>query len=116
MITFFLFFFIIINIKNIYVFSLYSNDTFLRIKNRKKNKKKIWRVEDLYNYKTLVGELLGASIAVVWIWFAFLVVLFGNVLVFLAVAISLTILLGTLSGGFLKLSKNIEEGAKTKES
>jgi len=64
---------------------------------------------ELYNYKRLVGELLGASIAVVWICFAFLVVLIGNVLLFLAIAISLTILLGVLSGGFLKLSKKDEE-------
>jgi hypothetical protein len=66
-------------------------------------------VGDLYNYKRLVGELLGALIAVVWICFAFLVVLFGNVLVFLMIAISLTIILGVLSGGFLKLSKQDEE-------
>ena len=72
-------------------------------------------MEDLYNYKRLVSELLGASIGVVWIWFSFLVVLYGNVLLFLAVAISLTILLGVLSGGFRKLSKNDEEGAKAKE-
>ena len=70
----------------------------------------------MYNKKKLLGELLGAAIAVVWICFAFLVVLFGNVLVILAVAISLTILLGVLSGGFLKLSKKDEERAKTKEN
>jgi len=66
-------------------------------------------VEDLYNYKRLVGELLGAAIAVVWISYALLDP--GN-MVFLVVAISLTILLGVLSGGFIKLSKN----DKTKES
>jgi len=65
-------------------------------------------VEDLYNYKTLVGELLGAAIPVVWISYALLGP--GN-MVFLVVAIALTILLGTLSGGLIKLSKN-----KTKES
>ncbi|MBY9021632.1 MAG: hypothetical protein KGD67_11280 [Candidatus Lokiarchaeota archaeon] len=70
----------------------------------------------MYNKKRLIGELLGAAIAVVWVCFAFFVVLFGNVLVFLLVAISLTILLGVLSGGFLKLSKQDEESAKTKES
>ena len=59
-------------------------------------------VKDLYNSKTLIGELLGAAIAVVWIAFAFLGA--GNSL-FLVVAISLTILLGTLSGGFIALSK-----------
>lgn len=72
-------------------------------------------MKDLYNKKRLLGELLGAAIAVVWICFAFLVVLFGNVLVILAVAISLTILLGVLSGGFIKLSKQDEEKSKTKE-
>jgi len=59
-------------------------------------------VKNLYNTKTLIGEILGALIAVVWIAFAFLGA--GNML-FLVVAISLTILLGTLSGGLLALSK-----------
>ena len=57
---------------------------------------------NLYNYKTLIGELLGALIAVVWIAFAFLGA--GNML-FLVVAISVTILLGTISGGLIALSK-----------
>jgi len=56
----------------------------------------------MYNSKTLVGELLGALIAVVWIAFAFLGP--GSRL-FLVVAISLTILLGTLSGGLISISK-----------
>jgi len=59
-------------------------------------------VKNLYNSKTLIGELLGAAIAVVWIAFAFLGA--GSRL-FLVVAISLTILLGTLSGGLIALSK-----------
>jgi len=59
-------------------------------------------VKNLYNTKTLIGEILGALIAVVWIAFAFLGA--WNML-FLVVAISLTILLGTLSGGLLALSK-----------
>lgn len=54
----------------------------------------------MYNYKRLLGELFGAAIAVVWILFAFLGV--GN-MVFLAVAISLTIMFGILSGGFLEM-------------
>jgi hypothetical protein len=58
-------------------------------------------VEDLYNYKRLVGELLGAAIAVIWICYALLGL--GN-MVFLVVALSLTILLGTLSGGFIALN------------
>ena len=56
----------------------------------------------MYNTKTLIGEILGAAIAIVWIAFAFLGA--GNML-FLVVAISLTILLGTLSGGLIALSK-----------
>jgi hypothetical protein len=59
-------------------------------------------VEDLYNYKRLIGELLGAAIAVVWIAFGLLGP--GNMM-FLVVAISLTILFGVLSGGFIGLSK-----------
>ena len=70
-------------------------------------------MKDLYNYKRLVGELFGAAIPVVWICWALIVP--GNLL-FLAIAISLTILLGVLSGGFIKLSKQDEESAKTKES
>ena len=66
-------------------------------------------MKDLYNKKRLIGELLGAAIAVVWVCFAFFIVLFGYVLLFLAIAVSLTILLGVLSGGFLKLSKQDEE-------
>ncbi len=68
----------------------------------KKLKKILWKVENLYNSKTLIGELLGACIAIVWIAFAFLGA--GNML-FLVVAISLTILLGTLAGGLIALSK-----------
>lgn len=59
-------------------------------------------MKKLYNSKTLIGELLGAAIAVVWLTFAFLGA--GNML-FLVVAISLTILLGTISGGLIALSK-----------
>ena len=54
----------------------------------------------------MVGELFGAAIAIVWICFALLAP--GN-MVFLAVAISLTIVLGVLSGGFLKLGDNPTE-------
>jgi len=59
-------------------------------------------VEDLYNSKRLVGELLGAIIAVVWIAFA---ILGAGSMVFLVVALAVTILLGTLSGGLIALSK-----------
>jgi hypothetical protein len=60
----------------------------------------------MYDYKKLLGELLGAAIAVVWICYAILGP--GN-MIFLAVAISLTIIFGVLSGGLLGLSgKNVE--------
>ena len=53
------------------------------------------------DYKEVIGWLLGAVIAVVWISFA---LLYGDT-ISLVVAISLTILLGTLSGGLIALSK-----------
>jgi ABC-type Fe3+-siderophore transport system permease subunit len=56
-------------------------------------------VED---YKEVIAWILGATIAVVWITFAFLGA--GNML-FLVVALALTILLGTVSGGFIAISK-----------
>ena len=65
-------------------------------------------MEDLVDYKEVIGWLLGAAIAVVWISFA---LLYGDT-VSLVVAISLTILMGTLSGGLIALSKK----AKTKVS
>ncbi|MFW9942899.1 MAG: hypothetical protein ACFFFT_17825 [Candidatus Thorarchaeota archaeon] len=55
----------------------------------------------MYNYKQLVGELLGAAIAVAWIAWA---LIYPRSMVGLVIAIDLTILLGTLSGGFLALS------------
>jgi len=58
-------------------------------------------VKDLYDYKKLLGELLGAAIAVVWICFAILGP--GN-MIFLAVAISLTIIFGVLAGGLIGFS------------
>lgn len=70
-------------------------------------------MKDVYNYKQLIGELLGAAIAIVWICYALIA---PENMVFLAVAISLTILLGVLSGGFLKLSKEDKENTKNKES
>jgi len=63
-------------------------------------------VEELYNTKRLIGELLGAAIAIVWICYALIA---PDNMVFLAVAISLTILFGVLSGGFLKLSAEPKE-------
>ena len=56
----------------------------------------------MYNYRRLVGEIFGAAIAVVWIAFGLLGA--GN-LVFLVVAISLTILFGVLSAGFIGIGK-----------
>ena len=57
----------------------------------------------MYNYKRLVGELLGAAIAVAWISYA---LLGPRNMVFLVVALDITIILGTLSGGFIELSRN----------
>ena len=65
-------------------------------------------MEDLVDYKEVVGWVLGAAIAVAWISYALLGS--GN-MVFLVVALSFTILLGTLSGGLIALSTK-----KTKES
>jgi len=56
----------------------------------------------LVDYKEVIGWLLGASIAVVWISYALLGL--GNIL-FLVVALTLTILFGTSSGGLIALSK-----------
>jgi hypothetical protein len=66
-------------------------------------------VEDLYNYKRLIGEVLGAAIAVAWI--AWALIWPGN-MVGLVVAISITVLFGTLSGGLIALStekKDVKE-------
>jgi len=63
-------------------------------------------VEELYNTKRLIGELFGAAIAIVWICYALIA---PDNMVFLAVAISLTILFGVLSGGLLKLSAEPKE-------
>jgi len=57
---------------------------------------------DLVDYKEVIGWVAGAAIAVVWISFALLSP--GN-MVLLVIAISLTILLGTISGGLIALSK-----------
>ena len=63
-------------------------------------------MKDLYDYKKLLGELLGAAIAVVWICYAILGP--GN-MIFLAVAISLTIIFGVLAGGLIGLGgKSVE--------
>ncbi|MFX0075948.1 MAG: hypothetical protein ACFE96_10930 [Candidatus Hermodarchaeota archaeon] len=56
----------------------------------------------MYNTKMLIGEVLGACIAIVWIAFAILGA--GN-MYFLTAAICLTILLGTASGGLIAVSK-----------
>ena len=56
----------------------------------------------MVDYKEVIGWVAGAAIAVVWISFALLSP--GN-MVLLVIAISLTILLGTISGGLIALSK-----------
>jgi hypothetical protein len=53
--------------------------------------------------KEVIGWVLGAGIAVVWIGYA---LLGAGDMVFLVVAISLTIVLGVLSGGLIKLSQS----------
>lgn len=59
-------------------------------------------MEDLADYKEIIGWFFGAAIAIVWIAFGILGE--GN-LMLLAIAISLTILFGVLSGGFIALSR-----------
>ena len=64
-------------------------------------------MEDLVDYKEVIGWVLGASIGIVWISFGLLYGMldYWSGRVFLVVAISLTILLGVLSGGFIGISK-----------
>ncbi len=56
--------------------------------------------------KEVIGWMFGAGIAVAWISYAILGA--GN-MVFLVVAIGLTIILGTISGGLTALSREIIE-------
>ena len=58
-------------------------------------------MKNLVDYKEVIGWLLGAAIPVVWISFA---LIYGDT-ISLAVAISLTLLLGTSSGGLIAISK-----------
>ena len=58
---------------------------------------------NLYNVKKLIAELLGALIAVTWITWA--LIWPGN-MVGLVVALAITILCGTVSGGLIALSQN----------
>jgi uncharacterized membrane protein YfcA len=60
-------------------------------------------VKNLENWKEVVGALLGAGIAVVWVSFAILG--FLSIGVYLAIALTLTIMLGTLSGMLYASSK-----------
>jgi hypothetical protein len=55
------------------------------------------------DYKKLIGELLGAVIAVAWITWA--LIWPGN-MVGLVISLAITILLGTLSGGLIAISAN----------
>ncbi|MFX1457405.1 MAG: hypothetical protein ACFFDB_18720 [Promethearchaeota archaeon] len=59
------------------------------------------------SYKEVLGWLLGASIAVTWVAWA---LLYPGSMVGLAVAIAISILFGTISGGLIAL----EEKAKIK--
>ena len=73
-----------------------------------KDEKIIWRVEDLDdNMKAAVCGMLGAAIAVVWIWFGIL----GHgwdARVSLVIALALTILLGALCGVIYAIPKTKE--------
>lgn len=57
--------------------------------------------ENMDNWKSIIGALLGALIAIVWIAYA---LINPGSMVFLVVAIGATILLGTLSGGLYGLA------------
>jgi len=61
------------------------------------------------NWKELVGALLGVFIAIVWLGFAMI-----GFNVFYAIA--LTLVLGTLSGGFYAVSAQAKKDAKNKEN
>jgi hypothetical protein len=60
-------------------------------------------VIDLVNSKKLIGELLGALIAVAWITWA---LLWPGDMVGLVIALDITILCGTLAGGLFAISEN----------
>ena len=59
------------------------------------------------NWKEIIGALLGVFIAVVWLAFAMI----GFHVYY---AIALTMILGTLSGGFYALSAKQKENNKSK--
>ncbi|MFX1376366.1 MAG: hypothetical protein ACFFA0_11170 [Promethearchaeota archaeon] len=59
--------------------------------------------QDKADFKDVIGWLCGAAIGAIWPSFA-IAGLLGN-MVFLVIAIACTIILGTLSGGLLGLSK-----------
>ena len=61
-----------------------------------------WCEENLTDIKEVIGWMLGAGIAVAWISWAILDP--GN-MVGLVIALAVTILLGTASGGLIALSK-----------
>ena len=61
------------------------------------------------NWKEVIGALLGVFIAVVWLAFAMI-----GFNVFYAIA--LTMVLGTLSGGFYAVSAQNKKNNKNKES
>ena len=63
-------------------------------------------------WKEAVGAVLGASIAVAWVSWA--LVIPGD-MVGLVVAIAITIIFGTLSGGLYSLSEKDKKSGKTSE-
>jgi len=60
-------------------------------------------LEDLVDYKEVIGWMFGAVIAVAWI--AWAIIAPGN-MVGLVIALAITILCGTASGGLIALSHN----------
>jgi hypothetical protein len=62
------------------------------------------------NKYEIIGTVFGACVAVVWICFALLIG-YWDIRVALAVSVSLTILFGTISGGFLATSKKNKKKA-----
>ena len=62
-------------------------------------------MKNLENWKEVVGALLGVLIAVVWLAFAMI-----GLHIFFAIA--LTLVLGTLAGGFYAISAQGKKNAK----
>lgn len=66
-------------------------------------------MEYLNNWKEVLGVLFGVLIGVVWIGFA---LLGSNDMVILFIAIALTMIFGTLSGGLFVMSYQVKKAGK----